>query len=177
MAVLTAAVKAHLEFVGATLANAETITVGKKQYTFLSTVGTTANNVHIGSADDDTISNLVAAINDNLSDGETGVAGTDFAVLTAINDECSAAHTTTDTLVVTAKVAGTVGNSILVAEANGGAWDSADVLLSGGTGSAAVALDETATELLRLVTSSPFGVCSGVVTDLTGLAAEIEAID
>ena len=176
MAVLTAAVKAFLEFVGASLANAETITVGKKQYTFLDTVGTTANNVHVGADDDGTIQNLVAAINKDLS-GEAGTAGTDYAVLTEINAECSAEHTTTDTLVVTAKVAGTVGNSILVAEANGGAWDSAAVLLSGGTGSVAVALDETATELLRLVQASPFGINSGVATDLTGLAAEIEAID
>lgn len=172
---ITAAVKASLAFTASTIANAETITVGGKQYTFLATVGTTDGNVHIGASDDETINNLVAAIMNDITLGETGVAGTDYAVATVINPECTAARTAEDVMTVTAKNGGTVGNFISVAESAGGAWAGAATVLAGGTGSLAVCLQDVQTELIaiRASTDPPSAELHRIHT----LEAQIETVD
>lgn len=173
---LTACAKAQLVFTaGGALANSETISIGGKQYTFLDTVGTTDGNVHIGASDDLTVDNLVAAINNDITQGETGVAGTDYAVATVINPHCVAVKGASTIFTAIAKVGGTIGNLIIVAEANGGSWAGAAVLLAGGTGSTAVALNEVQTELIRIRTD-----CDPTSQELHAmhdLEAAIEAID
>lgn len=173
---LSTLTKAQLVFTaGGAIANTETISIGGKQYTFLDTVGTTDGNVHIGASDDLTMDNLVAAINNNLADGETGVAGTDYAVATVINPHCVAVKGASTIFTAIAKVGGTVGDLIVVAEANGGSWAGAATQLAGGAGSAAVALQEINAAIAVL--ESQFQLNSSVILRLDEISDAIDPVD
>jgi hypothetical protein len=84
----------------------ETVTIGRRTYTFQATLTNTDGNVLIGATAADTVANLVAAI--NLQAG----AGTAYAAATTLNPDVIARAGGGDSLVVEAKLGGTAGNSI-----------------------------------------------------------------
>jgi len=105
-----------------------TVTIGGTTYTFKTTLGAVAYQVHIGATLALTVANLQAAIAD------TGVEGTDYGTgtvehTTVQNDYV---NSTSTTLVVTAKTAGVAGNSIATTE-SGSQTSWGNVTLTGGT--------------------------------------------
>lgn len=85
------------------------ITVGNVEYTFvdaLSTEPTVENEVLIGATTDDTLANLVLAIN-----GGTG-EGTNYSTGTVENPDVSAGEVSSHATALTAKVYGVAGNSL-----------------------------------------------------------------
>jgi hypothetical protein len=93
--------------------DAETIVIGSKTYTFKATVGTDDGAVHIGAAVADTVDNLVAAINLDPSEGETGVEGTDYGANMTRNPDCYATRVvSTGVITLYAHVPGSIGNHI-----------------------------------------------------------------
>lgn len=109
----------------------ETVTIGTKVYTFQDTLTNVDGHVKIGASLAASLTNLKNAIN-----GTGGVPGTDYAAATVAHTLVTATSTGT-TVVVTAKSAGTGGNSIATtatyADASfGGAT------LTGGSGTAYV---------------------------------------
>jgi hypothetical protein len=87
--------------------DSETVTIDGKVYTFEDTLTDVDGNVQIGGDVDESIDNLVAAI--NLDSG----AGTAYADSTTVHQTISAARVT-QTLVVTARSGGSSGDAILV---------------------------------------------------------------
>jgi len=169
---ITTVTKASQVFTASSVANTETITVAGKVYTFQDTLTDVDGNVHIGASDDATMDNLVAAI--NLSGG---VAGTDYATSMTVNPQCTAAKTDTDEVTVTAKVGGTVGNFITVAESCGGSWAGAATTLAGGAGSMATAMTEIQTELAALRDYGCGNANSHVIRILTEIETVLAATD
>lgn len=109
-------------------ADADTVTIGGKVYTFQTALTNVDGHVLIGADDDASLTNLMHAIN-----GVGGVAGTDYAAATVANAQVTATHPTGTTLVATAKAAGTVGNSITTTESSANlSWGAS--ALAGGTG-------------------------------------------
>ncbi len=97
-------------------ADAETVVIGGKTYTFKTSLSNTDGYVKIGTTLDASLRNLAAAI--NLDAG----AGTTYAAATTLNAyvEASVAE---GKLNVTAKEAGTEGNSIATTDTvNLGSW-------------------------------------------------------
>jgi hypothetical protein len=93
--------------------NAETIVIGSKTYTFLDTLTDVDGNVHIGAAVTDTVDNLVAAINLDPTEGETGTEGTDYALAMTRNPDCYATRVdATGVITLYAHVPGSIGNHI-----------------------------------------------------------------
>lgn len=108
---------------------ADTVTVGGTTYTFRAAVGTTTGEVLFTSYTT-ALANLTSAIN------ATAGSGTTYGSNTTINDLCVATNPTASTVVLTAKVPGTVGNFISVAEGSTHlSLTAAGTLLTGGTGS------------------------------------------
>ena len=96
----------------------ETIVIGGKTYTFRATVGALDGSVHIGADVAATVDNLVAAINLDATEGETGGgAGTDYGTAMTRNP-CVYATRVAATGVITlhAHVPGEIGNQITVAQ-------------------------------------------------------------
>jgi hypothetical protein len=110
----------------------ETVVIGGKTYTFLGTVGALDGSVHIGAADTDTVANLVAAINDDITDGETGTAGVDYGAAT-VRNPCVYATVNAAAEVITlhAHVPGSIGNVIPLTAGTSGVTVSGSVLASG----------------------------------------------
>lgn len=90
--------------------NTETVTIDSKVYTFQSTLTNSNGNVKIGATLEQSISNLINAIN------LTGVAGTDYATATTLHTTVTGVSSTATTLSLKAKTAGTAGNSIATTE-------------------------------------------------------------
>ena len=106
--------------------NTETVTLGTKVYTFQTVLTNVDGNVLIGTDPGDSLDNLIAAI--TLGAG----AGTKYAAATTLHPSVTAAAGAGDTMDVTAKSAGTPGNSIATTEAlTNGSFGGAT--LSGGT--------------------------------------------
>ncbi len=113
----------NLAFSGNAVAG-ETVTIDGIVYTWRATVSTIANEVKIGATDDDSIDNLVAAIN-----GGAG-SGTVYGSLTVAHTTVSASNIT-GALNVAAVTLGLAGNSIAVTETmTNAAWGGST--LSGG---------------------------------------------
>lgn len=109
----------------ANAANAETVTIDAKVYTFQDTLTNVDGNVHIGVAATNTLDNLIAAI--NLGAG----AGTDYATAMTLHPTVSAVAGAGDTMDASAKTGGTAGNSIATTEAAAQlSWG--DTTMSGG---------------------------------------------
>ncbi len=105
---------------------ADTITIGTTVYTLRAAPTTVANEVKIGADAATTAANLVAAIN------KAAGAGTLYGSLTVAHPSVTAAAVGA-VVTVTAKVGGTGGNSIALAEASTGfSWAGGAVALSGG---------------------------------------------
>jgi len=110
----------------ATIANNDTVSVGGKTYTFKTALTPTANEVLLGGTTSDSLDNLIAAI--TLGAG----SGTLYAAATTVNLNVTAAAGAGDTMVATALVAGTAGNSIAsTASLTSGSWGAAT--LAGGS--------------------------------------------
>ena len=113
---------------------ADTVTIGGQVYTFRATVGATANEILLGTTHTTAMDNLNSAIN-----GSAG-SGTTYGSATVANDYVKGARSGA-TLVVTAKVAGTVGNFIATTEAGTHtSWGAAT--LASGTGSVNATVDD-----------------------------------
>lgn len=101
----------------------DTSTIDGNVYTFTSPLTNTAGHVLIGATIDDTINNLVAAVN-----GDAG-AGTLYGTGTATSTNTSAANRGADQLVIDANTLGSAGNSIVVASSNSSnPWSGATLL-------------------------------------------------
>lgn len=106
---------------------AETVTIGNQVYTWRASVTTTANEVLVGASAAASAQNLFDAIN------LTGTPGTQYGSLTTKHQQVRASAVTATTVVVQAKVGGTIGNLINTTETmTVGAFGGA--LLTGGTG-------------------------------------------
>lgn len=117
----------------ANAANAETVTIDTKTYTFQTALTDVDGNVLIGATASDSIDNLIAAI--TLGAG----AGTLYAASTTLHPTVTASAGAGDTMDAAAKVQGTNGNSIATTEtlaAVGSQWTTAT--LTGGAGDVVV---------------------------------------
>lgn len=117
--------KQRLTLTGQPLA-AETVTIGTTVYTFVAAPAT-AYDVDIGADASGSLDNLVAAI--NLS----GTAGTEYGAGTAVHPTVSAVRGPSASLelIITAKTAGSAGNSIATTETlTNGSWKA--VTMQGG---------------------------------------------
>lgn len=126
------------------IANAETITVAGKVYTFQTTLTNVDGNVNLGADDDASLDNLAAAINlGNTGESAVG-AGTDYAAAMTVNPHCTAVAVSDGATVnVSAIVPGVVGGFIPMLEATTGA--TVDATLGAGTagvGSVTTAVNE-----------------------------------
>lgn len=103
----------------------ETVTIDTKIYTFQTVLTNVNGNVLIGASASDSIDNLVNAI--ILGPG----AGSEYAALTILHPTAMAAAGAGDTMDTSARLAGTLGNSIATTETlTNGSW--AAVTLLGG---------------------------------------------
>jgi hypothetical protein len=110
----------------------ETVTIGARPYRFKTSIVSTNDDILIGATAADTIDNFVAALN------RSGGAGTLYSAETQINADVRADAASSTTLKVTAKEAGTGGNSLATTDTvTSAAWGNST--LTGGA--AAVAAD------------------------------------
>lgn len=115
----------------------ETITINGKTYTVLDTLVDVDGNVQKGATVSDTLNNIVAAINLGLG------AGTLYAASTTLNPDVTAARGAGNTIVVTAKIPGAVGNSLTTTEVVvNGSWTTGGTLV-GGLGTTTTIADVT----------------------------------
>lgn len=93
------------------------VTIGTQTYTFVASPSS-AYDVDLGSDAEESIDNLVAAING------TGTPGTEYAAGTEVNTSVTAEKATAATMLVTSKTYGTSANSIVFTEDTdgGGTW-------------------------------------------------------
>jgi hypothetical protein len=95
---------------GTAPADNDTVTIGSTTYTFRTTLTGAANEVLIGASAAAALTDLKAAIN------ATAGAGTTYGTGTTANADATAGTLTSTTLALTAKVAGTAGNSVATTE-------------------------------------------------------------
>lgn len=114
-----------LTFTGIGVAG-DTVTIGATTYTYAASAGA-ANTVVVGGATANSVANLISAINASAG------AGTTYGTGTVANASASAAAGAGTTILVTAKTAGTAGNSIAVASSlTHGSWAGGGLFLLGG---------------------------------------------
>ena len=100
--------------------NNETVVLGAQTYTWKTTLTGAADEVKIGVTAEDSLDNLVAAIND------AGVEGTNYGTGTTANASATAVKDSSTTLIATAITPGTAGDSIASTETmTDGSWDAA----------------------------------------------------
>lgn len=92
-------------------ANAETVTIGTKVYTFQTTLTNVDGNVDIGATLTASLLNLLRAINNS-----GGTPGVDYAASTEAHTSVMAISSNATTLVVRALTGGTAGNAIATTE-------------------------------------------------------------
>jgi hypothetical protein len=111
----------------ANISDGDTVTIGGHVYTFETGAINVADEVLVGASASDTLDNLIAAIN------AAAGAGTLYGTGTVANAYVTAAAGAGDTMVVTAKVTGAVGNKIATTESGANSsWGS--TFLTGGAG-------------------------------------------
>lgn len=152
------------------LGNTETVTVGGKTYTFLTTLTGAANEVLIGANQTASHLNLKSAIN-GLKSGR----GSTYSAATVENDQVWASSSNGTTTVVLAKRSGTIGNTIATTETCAHAAWGAAVLASGAgeygqiyLGTAAVAREFIVPS--RVVVPGPVGSQSRAVSSISVIA-------
>lgn len=125
---VTAAVAATGVLTGTSnFADTETVTIDTKVYTFQTTLTNVDGNIQIGGSLAASLQNLFDAIN------LTGTPGTQYAASMTLHPTVTATANDATTLTVTAKAAGTFGNTIATTEtATNASWGGAT--LSGGSG-------------------------------------------
>lgn len=108
-----------------TRANGETVTIDGLVYTFKTTLGTSAREVVLGGSETANLQNLYDAIN------RSGTPGTQYTSITDPHPTVRASAASATTVVVTARIAGSNGNTITTTETGTNlAWGAA--ALSGG---------------------------------------------
>lgn len=113
----------------------QTVVCGGKTYTTQTTLTNVNGNVLIGASAAATLQNLYDAIN------LTGTVGTQYATAMTLNPDVYASAVTATTLVIKAKVPGTIGNSLPTTETQTNAsWTS--TVMASGTGSVNTAITE-----------------------------------
>lgn len=106
----------------------EEVVIGAKTYVWKASVGATANQVLIGADADESLDNLIAAIN-----GGAG-SGTLYGSATVAHTQVTAAAGAGDTMDITAIAAGTAGNSIATTtDMSNGSWAGGNGTMTGGT--------------------------------------------
>ncbi len=112
------------------VSNGDQVTTGTKTYTFQTVLTNVDGNVLIGGSASDSIDNLIAAI--TLGAG----SGTLYAAATTANGFLTTVAGAGDTMVATALVAGTAGNTIATTDPvdSGGVMSWGAVTLTGGAG-------------------------------------------
>ena len=168
----TAGVAAHgtLTFSGNAAAN-DTVTVGTKTYTFVSTLSGSANEVLIGGTTAQSILNLQAAI--NAAPGGAGVA---YGAGTVANTAAYGSAVTGTTLTVTANVNGTDGNTIATSATGGGNETFGAADLAGGVAGATVSIGSqtyTFVSALSHTETANEVVSSSEATGLANLVAAV----
>jgi len=149
----------------ANFANGETVTIDAKVYTFQTVLTDVDGNVNIGGTQALSMENLRRAINLD------GIAGTDYATSMTLHPTVSATDTATTTD-VTAKKAGTFGNSIATTETAGNAsWGGAT--LSGGSGGDVVVLSVAGSE----APTDTAAIGTGLGAVVAVLATDVGAAD
>jgi hypothetical protein len=104
----------------------QTVTIGTTVYAFETGALDAAYKVLVGATPSASLDNLIAAIN-----GDTGI-GVTYAAGTVAHPNVTAVAGSGDSMVVTAKLAGILGNTIATTDtATNGSWDAAT--LTGGT--------------------------------------------
>ena len=132
-----------LTFSGAGPSDEDTVTIGGKVYTFLEELDDADGSVLIGEDNEETIDNLVAAIN-----GGAG-RGTGYGLATVTHTTVTAAKNSTDKVIITAIAGGTAGDAITLAEdADNVAKDAATL------GTTTAGVDPTATEVGTALTAA-----------------------
>lgn len=136
----------------------DTITIGVQTYKMVASPSA-AYDVKLGDNLADSMANLEKAIN------LTGTAGTDYGTGTAAN-ALATAEATSETLVITAKVAGQDGNSIVTTE-TGSSSSFATATLTGGTeeASAKIARAFTYTDTEGKTVIGGSGVFAGIAVN------------
>ena len=103
-----AAVGTLAQLGGANVVNNDKVTLGAKQYTFVTTLKSGATNqIKVGTTFDSSLGNLIAAINHSLG------SGTKYSTGTKSNAQVKAGALAGHAFTVTAFTAGTAGNSIV----------------------------------------------------------------
>lgn len=113
----------------ANVANNDTVTIGTQTYTFKTTLTPAVNEVLIGASASISIDNLIAAINAAAGSGTLYGAGT------VANAHVTAAPGAGDTMDLTAKKAGAIGNTVATTEVGANSSFGA-ATLTGGVGTA-----------------------------------------
>lgn len=117
----------------ANVADSDTVTIGSQTYTYQTVLTDSADNVLIGATADDSVNNLLAAINAGAG------AGTLYGTGTVANVDVTAVNGGGDTMDVTAIASGTAGNSIATTETGTNiSWAGAN--LTGGSGTSFLSL-------------------------------------
>lgn len=106
-------------------ADGDAVTVGATTYTFKSEMAA-ANDIKLGASQSDSIATLVKVLNG------TGASGTDYYAGTTTPNASASAAASGAEVTVTAKSAGTAGNSVALA-ATGSAMTASGSTLEGGT--------------------------------------------
>lgn len=149
----TAAAASKLLTLASNPANNDTVTIDGTVYTYKTALtggGVTANEILIGATLTDTRNYTVAAGN------KAAGGGTTYGSATVALANVTLSATSTDGVTATAKVKGTAGNSIAIAESSSAmSWASAATALSGG-------VDPTAAETITAAVLAINSVASGV---------------
>jgi flagellin len=147
-----------------------TVTVGSKTYTFVAALSDTPTANEVVSTSEATgLANLAAAIN-----GAAG-SGTTYGTGTVANANVTAGTSTGTTVLVSAKTAGTGGNSITATTANGGGTF-AGANLSGGAAGDTVTVGATTYSFVNALSGAANEVLVGSeATSLANLAAAVNA--
>lgn len=109
-------------------ANAETVTIGGKVYTFQTVLTNVDGNVFIGATAAASLQNLKDAVN------LTGTPGTQYAAAMTAAPEAIADTITATTLVFRARVAGVIGNRIPSTETMATTGSFGGAVFAGGSG-------------------------------------------
>lgn len=148
-------------------ANNETVVLDGKTYTFKSTLTNSNGNVKIGDTKEDSLRNLAAAITLGTNPVTGAGAGTAYANATTLHSTVTATSLD-DELTVTAKTAGTAGNSLAISETlTNGAFAGGATTLSGG------AVGATSTKTI----SAPVGTACGTAKVTTAAVISAVAFD
>lgn len=112
---------------GTNVSDGDTVVINSIPYTFQASLTNVDGHVKIGGSAAASLTNLFHAIN-----ASGGVPGTDYATAMTANAYVTATNPSGTTVVVTSKLAGTVGNSYTVSRASGGtphvSWGAATLL-------------------------------------------------